>query len=68
LRLWAKRRAKRTAPARSEPYLDLIEPEALVGSERKLQIGVGLEPLLVLFVGVEVVEDDVKFAVREKPW
>jgi hypothetical protein len=25
----------------------------------------GLEPVLVLFVGVEVVEDDVKFAVRK---
>jgi hypothetical protein len=25
----------------------------------------GLEPMLVLFVGVEVVEDDVKLAVRE---
>src|ERR1035437_10082971 len=31
----------------------------------KLHIGVGLEPMLVLLVGVEVVEDDVKLAVRK---
>ena len=31
----------------------------------KLHIGMGLEPILVLFVGVEVVEDDVKLAVRK---
>src|ERR1700692_1504653 len=30
----------------------------------KLHIGMGLEPMLVLLVGVEVVEDDVKLAVR----
>ena len=29
----------------------------------KLHVGVGLEPVLVLFMGVEVVEDDVKLAV-----
>jgi len=45
-----------------EPYLDLIEPGPACRSEMKLHIGMGLEPVLVLFVGVEVVEDDVKFA------
>ena len=31
----------------------------------KLHIGMGLEPMLVLLVGVEVVEDDVKLLVRK---
>ena len=32
----------------------------------KLHVGVGLEPMLVLLVGVEVVEDDVKLPVRKR--
>src|ERR1035437_1733559 len=48
-----------------EPYLDLIEPGRACRREMKLHIGMGLEPMLVLFVGVEVVEDDVKLAVRK---
>ena len=31
----------------------------------KLHIGMGLEPMLVLLVGVKVVEDDVKLSVRK---
>jgi hypothetical protein len=31
----------------------------------KLHIGMGLQPMLVLFAGVEVVKDDVKLAVRK---
>jgi hypothetical protein len=31
----------------------------------ELHVGVGLEPGLVLFVGVEIIEDDVKLAVRK---
>ena len=31
----------------------------------KLHVGVGLEPVLVLLVGVKVVEDDVKLAARK---
>src|ERR1019366_804069 len=48
-----------------EPYFDLIEPGRTCRREMKLHIGMGLEPILVLFVGVEVVEDDVKLAVRK---
>jgi hypothetical protein len=33
----------------------------------KFHIGMGLEPVLVLLVGVEVVEDDVKLSVRKSP-
>ena len=48
-----------------EPYLDLIEPGRACRREMKLHIGMGLEPMLVLLVGVKVVEDDVKLAVRK---
>ena len=48
-----------------EPYLDLIEPGRACRREMKLHIGMRLEPMLILFVGVEVVEDDVKLAVRK---
>ena len=48
-----------------EPYLDLIEPGRACRREMKLHIGVGLEPMFVFLVGVEVVEDDVKLAVRK---
>ena len=48
-----------------EPNLDLIEPGCACRREMKFHIGVGLEPVLVLLVGVEIVEDDVKLAVRK---
>ena len=48
-----------------EPYLDLVEPGRACRREMKLPIGMGLEPMLVLFVGVEIVEDDVKLAFRK---
>src|ERR1700756_3707745 len=48
-----------------KPHLDLIEPGRTCRREMKLQVGVGLEPMLVLLVGVEVVEDDVKLPVRK---
>ena len=48
-----------------EPYLDLIEPGRAGGREMKFHIGMTLEPVLVLLVGAEVVEDDVKLAVRK---
>ena len=48
-----------------EPYLDLIEPGRACRREMKLHLGVGLEPMLILLVGVEVVEDDVKLAIRK---
>ena len=46
-------------------YLGLIEPGRTCRHEMKLHVGVGLEPMLVLLVGVEVVEDDVKLPVRK---
>jgi len=57
--------AERLALQDREPYLDLIEPGRACRREMKLHIGVGLEPVLVLLVGAEVVEDDVKLAVRK---
>ena len=52
-------------PCKGKPYFDLIEPWRTCRREMKLHVGVGLEPVLVLFMGVEVVEDDVKLAVRK---
>src|SRR6516162_3290136 len=49
-----------------KPHLDLIEPGRSCRREMKLHVGVGLEPMLVLLVGVEVVEDDVKLPVRKR--
>ncbi len=46
-----------------EPYLDLIEPGRAGRREMKSHIGVGLEPMFVFLVSVEVVEDDVKLAI-----
>src|ERR1019366_3011566 len=48
-----------------EPYLDLVEPGRACRREMKSNIGMGLEPMFVFLVGVEVVEDDVKLAVRK---
>src|ERR1700756_14908 len=48
-----------------EPYLDLIEPGRACRREMKLHVGVGLEPMFVFLVGVEVVEDDVKLPARK---
>jgi hypothetical protein len=55
--------AKRLPLQDREPDLDLIEPGRAGWCEMKLHIGMGLEPMLVLLVGVEVVEDDVKLLV-----
>src|SRR3954469_17728281 len=48
-----------------EPNLDLIEPGRACRREMKVHIWVSLEPVLVLLVGDEVVEDDVMLAVRK---
>jgi hypothetical protein len=45
-----------------EPYLDLVKPGGACRREMKLHIGMGLEPMLVLLVGVKVVEDGVAAA------
>ena len=57
--------AKRLPLQDREPYLDLVEPGRAGRREMKLHIGTGLEPMLVLLVGVKVVEDDVKLAFRK---
>ena len=49
--------AERLALQDREPYLDLIEPGRACRREMKLHIGVGLEPMFVFLVGVEVVEE-----------
>ena len=56
--------AKRLPLQDREPYLDLVEPGRTCRREMNLHVGVGLEPMFVFLVGVEVVEDDVKFS----PW
>ena len=57
--------AERLSLQDGEPYLDLVEPGRACRREMKFHIGMGLEPILVLLVSVEVVEDDVKLAVRK---
>ena len=47
-----------------EPDLDLIKPGRARGREMKFHVGVRLEPFVVVRMGAEVVEDDVKLAVR----
>jgi hypothetical protein len=42
--------------------IDLVEPGGAGRREMKLHIGMGLEPMLVLLVGVKVVEDNVQLA------
>ena len=55
----------RDCPCKSRTKLDLIEPGRACRREMKVHVGVGLEPMLVFPVGVEVVEDDVKLAARK---
>ena len=43
-----------TAPARSKTTPDPIEPGRACRREMKLHVGVGLEPMFVFLVGVEV--------------
>ncbi len=47
-----------------EPDLDLVEPGGAGGREVKAHLGMALEPILVLLVGVEVVQDDMEFLIR----
>jgi hypothetical protein len=57
--------AKRLPLQDREPSLDLVEPGRACRREMKLHIGMDLEPMLVLLMGVKVVEDDMKLAVRK---
>ncbi len=57
--------AERLALQNGEPYLDLIEPRRSCRREVEVHLGVLLEPMLILLVGVEVVDDDVKLAIRK---
>src|SRR5580700_10812600 len=54
--------AARLALQDGEPYLDLIEPRGSCRREMEAHLGVLLEPMPVLLVGVEVIHDDVKLA------
>ena len=48
-----------------KPCFDLIEPRRSGWGEMEVDLGVFLEPTLVLLVRIEIVEDDVKRAIRE---
>ena len=50
-----------------KPCFDLIEPRRPGWGEMETDVGVFLEPALVLLMRVEIVEDDVKLAIRERP-
>jgi hypothetical protein len=53
-----------------EPSLDLIEPRRPGWDEMEMDVGVLLEPALVILICVEIVEDDVQLATwegRDKP-
>ena len=52
-------------PAGSKTMFDLIEPRRSGWGEMEMDVGVSLEPALVLLTGVEIVEDDVKLAIRK---
>src|SRR5437016_7845646 len=48
-----------------EPCFDLIEPRRPRWGEMETDFGVFLEPALVLLMRVEIVDNDVKLAIRE---
>src|SRR5437764_1676264 len=48
-----------------KPCFDLVEPRRSGWNEVEADVGVFLEPALVLLMGIEIVEDNVKFAVRK---
>ena len=53
-----------TAAQDAKPAFDLIEPRAVGGDEVKMHIGIGFEPAVLFgLVGVEIVQDHVKFLV-----
>ena len=56
---------QRLALEDGEPCLDLIEPRRSGWDEMEMDIEVSLEPALVLFIGVEIIQDDVQLAIRE---
>src|SRR5450631_3405275 len=57
--------AERLSLQDRKPYLDLVEPGRACRREMKFHIGLCIVPIVVLLVGTEVVEDDVKLAVRK---
>src|SRR5579864_7136971 len=56
---------QRLALENGEPGLDLIEPRRASGGEMEMDLWVLLEPGLAFLVGVEIVEDDMQFTIRE---
>src|SRR6202008_139971 len=57
--------AKRLALEDGKPGLDLIEPGRARWREMEADLRMSLEPAIALLMGVEIIEDDVQFAVRE---
>jgi len=57
--------AKRLALEDGKPSLDLIEPGRARWREMEVDLRMFLEPAIALLMGVEIIEDDVHFAVRE---
>jgi hypothetical protein len=57
--------AQRLALEDGKPSLDLIKPRRARRDEMEMDFWVFLEPTLVLLMGVEIVEDDVEFSIRE---
>src|ERR1700746_725577 len=57
--------AKRLALEDEKPSLDLVEPGRARWREVEVNLRVFLKPAIAFFVGVEIIEDDVQFAVRE---
>lgn len=57
--------AQRLPLSDRKPHLDLIEPGRAGGREMKVHVGMCLKPFLVLRMGAEVVENDVKLSVRK---
>src|SRR6516162_7141081 len=55
--------AERLALKDGEPCLDLIEPGSSRWGEMEVHSGMLLEPTLVLLVGIEIIQHDVKLAV-----
>ncbi len=53
-----------TDPAGSRTIFRLIEPRRPRRGEVEFDVGMLLEPVLILLMGVEIIQDDVKFAAR----
>ena len=56
---------ERLAAQNTEPAFNLVKPRSVGWRKMKMDIGMALEPAVVLrFVGIEIVEDDMNFFFR----